>query len=235
MSLLELNQVTKRFWHGARSVEVLSDISLEIHDREMIAVWGPARSGRSTLLRVAGGIEAPDSGTARFRGEQLSVGGGAIPRGIAYCQSSRRSLEGQIVMDELIAAQLALGIKPASAKTCAWEVLERVGARGCEAQRPCELDRAEEVRVGIARALLRDPSLILIDEPIKGVDPLERDKILDLLRSLSREDVSVLMTLDRGVGLFGADRALSLGEGRLRGPLAPELAPIVALPLRQSV
>jgi putative ABC transport system ATP-binding protein len=230
--LLELEHVRKRFWHGARSVEVLCDVSLQIHEREVIAVWGPARSGRSTLLRIAGGIEGPDGGLARFGGQELSLGGGEIPRGIAYCQPTLRSLEGHLVLDELIGAQLALGIPPAGAKVRAGEALERVGARHCEGRRPCELDRGEEVRVVIARALLQEPSLLLIDEPIKGVDPLERDKILDLLHDLSREGISVLMTLDRGVGLFGADRALSLGEGRLRGPLAPELAPVVELPLR---
>jgi ABC-type multidrug transport system ATPase subunit len=234
MILLELEHVVKRFRHGARSIEVLCDVTLQIHEREVIAVWGPAHSGRSTLLRVAGGIEAPDGGVARFRGRELSLGGGEIPRGIAYCRPTLRSLEGRLVLDELIGAQLALGIGTACAKARAWQTLERVHAGHCQGRRPCELDRAEEVRVAIARALLQDPSLLLIDEPIKGVDPLERDKILDLLHSLSREGVSVLMTLDRGVGLFGADRALSLGEGRLRGPLAPELAPVVQMPLRVS-
>jgi ABC-type multidrug transport system ATPase subunit len=232
--LLELEHVSKRFRHGARSIEVLHDVSLQIHEREVIAVWGPARSGRSTLLRVAGGIEAPDAGVARFAGEELSLGKGEIPHGVAYCQPTVRSLEGRLVLDELIGAQLALGTSVAGARIHAGEALERVGARHCEGRRPCELDRAEEVRVAIARALLQEPSLLLIDEPIKGVDPLERDKILDLLHALSRQDVSVLMTLDRGVGLFGADRALSLGEGRLRGPLVPELAEVVALRQRAS-
>ncbi|MCL2770485.1 MAG: ATP-binding cassette domain-containing protein, partial [Solirubrobacterales bacterium] len=181
------------------------------------------------------GIEAPDGGVTRFAGQQLSLGAGEIPRGVAYCQPTVRSLEGRLVLDELIGAQLALGISSlASARAQAWEALERVGARHCEGRRPCELDRAEEVRVAIARALLQDPCLLLIDEPIKGVDALERDKILDLLHALSRQGVSVLMTLDRGVGLFGADRALSLGEGRLRGPLVPELAEVVALHQRAS-
>lgn len=234
MSLLELENVSKSFRHGARSVEVLCDISLEIHEREMVAVWGPARCGRSTLLRLAGAIDVPDAGTVRFEGEQLPIGKGAIPGGIAYCRPTLRSLEAELVLDELIASQLALGVRSAGAKLRAWEVLERVGARHCEGRRPCELDRAEEVRVAIASALLQEPSLLLLDDPIKGVDPLERDKILDLLRSLSREGVSVLITLDRGVGLFGADRALSLGEGRLRGPVVPELAPVVELPLRLS-
>ena len=234
MSLLELDHVSKRYRHGARNVEVLCDVSLEVHERELVAVWGTPRSGRSTLLRIAGGIEAPDSGAVRFRERALAVGTGPVAGGIAYCQPTLRSLEGQLVMDELIAAQLALGIRASGAKTRAEQALERVGARHCEGRRPVELDRAEEVRVGVARALLQAPALLLIDEPIKGVDPLERDNILELLRGLSRDGVAVLMTLDKGVGLYGADRPLSLGEGRLRGHITPDLAPVVRIPLRLS-
>jgi ABC-type multidrug transport system ATPase subunit len=229
VSLLELDHVSKRYEHGARNVEVLCDVSLEVHERELVAVWGTPRSGRSTLLRIAGGIEAPDSGAVRFRGRALAVGTGPIAGGIAYCQPALRSLEGQLVMDELIAAQLALGIRASGAKLRAEETLERVGARHCQTRRPLELDRAEEVRVSIARALLQSPSLLLIDEPIKGVDPLERDKILALLRSLTDQGMAVLMSTDKGIGLFGTHRALSLGEGRLRGDVTPEVAEVVPL------
>jgi ABC-type multidrug transport system ATPase subunit len=234
VTLLELEHVSKRFRRGVRHVEVLRDISLQLHEGEVIAVWGPGRSGRSTLLRIAGGIEAPDEGLVRFRGGALAPGGGAVAGGIAYCQTTLRSLEGQLVLEELIAAQLALGMRPAEAKGRAWDALERAGARSCGGQRPFELDRAEEVRVAIARALLREPALLLIDEPTKGVVPLERERILELLRSLAGEGTAVLMTLDRGVGLFGADRPLSLAEGRLRGHVAPELAPVVRMPLRSA-
>jgi len=234
MRLLELQHVSKRFRRGVLNVEVLRDVSLEIHPREVIAVWGPGRSGRSTLLRIAGGIEAPDGGAVRFRERQLPLGGGAVAGGIAYCQPALRSRECQVVLEELIASQLALGVRPTTARACAVQALERVGAAHCDARRPFELNRAEEVRVAIARALLQQPSLLLIDEPTKGVVPLERERILELLRSLTQDNVAVLMTLDRGVGLFGADRPLSLAEGKLRGHVVPELAPVVELPLRAS-
>lgn len=234
MSLLQLQHVSKGFRRGTRHVEVLRDISLELHQSEVVAIWGPGRSGRSTLLRIAGGIEAPDEGCVQFKGRELLVGGGAVPAGIAYCHTTIRNPEGQAVLEELIAAQLALGVRPQSARRRAWEAVERVGVRDCEARRPFELDRAEEVRVALARALLQEPSVLLIDEPTKGVVPLERERILELLRSLTQDGVAVLMTLDRGVGLFGADRPLSLAEGRLRGHVAPELASVVELPLRVS-
>jgi ABC-type lipoprotein export system ATPase subunit len=230
--LLELEHVSKRFRCGARQVEVLRDVSLQVHEEELVAIWGPRRSGRSTLLRLAGGIEAPDSGLVRFRGRVLAPGGSAISGGIAFCQATFRGLEGQVVLDELIAAQLALGVRPSGARARAGDVLERVGAPQCEAQRPCELDHGEAVRVSIARALLQEPSLVLIDEPTTSVEPLERDRVLELLRSLSRERIAVLMSVDKGTSLFVADRALSLADGVLRGHAAPELARVVPLPLR---
>jgi ABC-type sugar transport system ATPase subunit len=234
MSLLELQRVSKGYHHGARRVEVLREVSLELDRGEVIAVWGPGRSGRSTLLRLAGGIEAPDEGTVRFRGAKLGIGGGAIAHGIAYCRPAPRSLEGQLVLSELIAAQLAIGMRPAHARARALEALERAGISHCGSCRPNELDRAEEVRLAIARGLLQEPSLVLIDDPTKGVVPLERERILELLGSLAHDGIAVLMTLDRGVGLFGADRALCLAEGRLRGHLAPEIAQVVQMPLRST-
>jgi ABC-type lipoprotein export system ATPase subunit len=234
MGLLELEHITKRYRHGARQIDVLLDVSLELHERELLAVWGPRGSGRSTLLRIAAGIEAPDRGEVRFHGRHLLAGATVIGSGVAYCQPTLRSPEAQVVIEEMVASQLALGVRPAGARARAWAALERVGAGRCGERRPTELDRAETVRVGIARGLLQEPSLLLIDEPTTSVAPLERDSVLELLHSLSREGVAVLMTLDSGVGLFAADRALSLADGILRGHAAPELAPVVELPLRLS-
>lgn len=234
MTLLELRRVSKSYRRGPRRVEVLREVSLELHEQEMVSVWGPRDSGRSTLLRIAGGIEAPDSGAVIFGGRELVVGGGAVNRGIAYCQSTFRGLDGHAVLDELIAAQLALGVRHAGARTAARVALERTGAHGCEQRRPHELDRAEAVRVGIARALLQEPSVLVIDDPTTRVEPLERDRILELLRSLAQDGRAILMSVDRGASLFAADRALSLADGALRGHASPELAKVVELPVRAS-
>lgn len=233
MSLLQLEHVSKRFRHGARYVEVLRDVSLELHQCELVSVWGLRHAGRSTLLRIAAGLEAPDSGVVRLRGRALSIGRGPLAGAIAYCQPAlHTTTESRLVLDELIAAQLALGIRPSGARARALLALERAHARHCDVRRPCELDRAEAARVGIARALLQGPSVLVIDEPTTGVDPFERDRILELLRSLSRDGTAVLMSVDKGTSLFASDRALSLSYGELRGHVAPELAPV--LPLRSS-
>lgn len=234
MTVLELERVAKRLRRGARQHEVLRDVSLQLHERELVAIWGPRGSGRSTLLRIAAAIEAPDSGEVRFRGRRLAVGRSVVAGGIAYCQPVFRGLDGQLVLDELIAAQLALGFRAAGARERALAALERAGARGCEGQRPFELDRAEVVCVGIARALLQYPTALIVDEPTTAVDILRRDEILQVLRSLSREGMAVLISVDKGTSLVAADRALALGEGELRGHVSPELASVVKLPLHAS-
>jgi ABC-type ATPase involved in cell division len=109
-----------------------------------------------------------------------------------------------------------------------------VEAGHCGARHPYELSRAEAVRVAIARALLQQPALMVVDEPTTGVEDLERDPILELLRSLTEDGTAILMSLDKGIGLFASNRARSLSHGQLRGHLVRELAPVVELPLRMS-
>jgi putative ABC transport system ATP-binding protein len=234
MSLLELERVTKRYRRGRLEVAAVREVSLDVHPGELIAIWGLEGSGRSTLLRIAAGIEAPDEGQVRFQRRCLRVGESAIPGGIAYCQSRFRGIGGEEVLEELIGAQLALGVKAAGARARASQALERVNAYVCGDRRPFELDRADAVRVSVARALVQQPGLLIIDEPTKGVDLLKRDGILELLRSLSREGLAVLMSAQKGTGVFGADRVLALSDGELRGHAAPEMAQVVELPLRLS-
>jgi ABC-type ATPase involved in cell division len=138
------------------------------------------------------------------------------------------------VLDELIAAALARGVGATHARRQAWSVLERVGAEECACYHARELDAAEEVRVAIARGLLSQPLLLVVDEPIKGVDLLARDDILALIGSLAKEGTAILMSTGDAAALTIADRALALSDGELRGALAPELAPVVALRLRAS-
>jgi putative ABC transport system ATP-binding protein len=233
MSLLELQHVSKRYRHGAHKLDALRAVSLELDAGELVAVWGLRRSGRSTLLRLAAGIEAPDSGVVRFAGHDLATeAGSALANGIAYCHPPLHAADGRTVLAEVLAGSLARGETPSVASTHARAALERAGAQHCAELAPHELDSAEIVRVAIAQGLATQPALLLIDEPTKGVDLLDRDGILKLLRSLARDGIGVLTTVGESTGLFGADRALSLSNGEMHGHIVPELAPVVRLPRR---
>jgi putative ABC transport system ATP-binding protein len=228
MTLLELQGVTRRHRQGSQEYVVLRAVSLEVDAGELVAVWGPRRCGRSTLLRIAAGIERPDEGSVRFGGADLS-GRPALGSGIAYCRRGLRGAEERRVLDELLVAQLARGVPQGRARTGACAALERVDATDCSARALHELSAGEAVRVALARGLVQTPTLLLVDDPIRGVDLLERDPILALLRSLADEGIAVLACTDDATGLSGADRALSLSHGELRGESGPELASVVPL------
>jgi putative ABC transport system ATP-binding protein len=235
MTLLELERVSRRYGRSSHERIVLRDVSLELDGGELVAVWGLRRSGRSTLLRVAAGIEAPDTGVVRFAGRELDGGGGdELGSGIGYCRRAFRGPEGRVVLDELMVAPLARGVRPSVAHAHSRTALQRCGVEHCATHGLGELDSAEAMRVTIARALTLEPSLLVIDEPTRGVDLIERDGILSLLRSLTEEGIAVLMSAGEATGLSGADRALSLADGELRGSLSPELAPVVSLHRRAS-
>jgi ABC-type multidrug transport system ATPase subunit len=233
MSLLALEHVGRTGRVGAHEHILLCDVSLEVHPREVVAVWGPRRCGRSTLLRVAAGIERPDAGVVRWQGRDLREQPDALGNGIGYCRrGGTRGDESREVLEELVVAALARGLPGERARAHALRTLARVGASASGGYTDEDLDGAEAIRVALARALSTEPSLLLVDDPIRGVDLDQRDEILILLRSLAEDGLAVLVATDDATGLWGADRALSLSGGVLRGERMPELAPVV--PLRRD-
>lgn len=234
MSLLELDAVHKRYEDEAGERTVLRDVSLRAEAGELVVVWGLRRSGRSTLLRVAAGIEPPDAGTVRFDGHDLTSGGELLfGEGIGYCQKTLRFADGHTALDHAMVGLLSRWVPPAKARMRALGALERTGVAHCARVTRRELSSAEAVRVGLARTLALKPRMIVIDEPVKGVELSERDPILGLLRSLADEGLTVLASTGESTGLSQADRGLVLGDGELRGAPAAELAQV--LPLRPGL
>lgn len=231
MALLELNGVGKRYGRGQLERVALREVSFELSVGELLAVWGRRNSGRSTLLRIAAGLEPPDHGVVSLQGRDLHARGGVdLREQIRYCRKTYRPTEGQLVIDRLITAQLTRGIRGPAARNRAHEALARASASHCATLKPSELDITETVLVGIARSLVHQPRLLVIDEPTLGVDVFERDRILSLLRGLADDGISVLMSVGETTCLAGADRALSIANGELHGELqSPELAPVVRL------
>lgn len=228
MSMLALEQVSKSYGRLGEHV-ALRNVSLDIEAGEMVVVWGMRRSGRSTLLRIAAGIEQPDSGVVRFEGQALSPRHGEmLGDGIGYCRKRFTPSEGQMLIDQLITGLIARGVPPARAGNRAREALERAGIESCAKLRPAELDCDESVRAAIARALTFTPKVLLIDEPTIGVDPLARDGVLVLLHSLAQQGIAILASTGESTSLSGA-RALTLSEGELHGQPAAKLAPVVPL------
>lgn len=227
MSLLRIENVSL-LDRDSESRSLLDDVSLQVDEGELVAIWGKRRCGRSSLLRIACGLQAPDGGAVHFEGRRLR-GPGAIGDGIAYCAGGLRVGAAWPVQRELMEVQLARGIPRRTAQRRAHDALERAGAHDLAERLLRSLRGAEQMRAMIALALTGAPRLLLVDDVVAGVELVQRGAILKLLRSLADDGLAVLSATDETPALAGADRALTLSEGRLHGRVAPELAEVVPL------
>jgi predicted ABC-type transport system involved in lysophospholipase L1 biosynthesis ATPase subunit len=222
-----------RYRSGRRETVVLDDVWLEIDAGQLVGLFGLRRSGKSTLLRVAAGIERPDAGLVRLEGRPLVYGAGArragLPPGIGFVatyphpQGGSR-LRHMTVLDRVAMPLVADGTDPDSALARAHEALERVGVADCAEAAPFELGPGEATRVAIGRALLTEPRVLIVDEPAVTPSPTERDEIHDLLRSLAAAGLGLLVASEDVAVLRGCDRALLVRAGAVvsaRGKVVP--------------
>jgi ABC-type ATPase involved in cell division len=234
MSLLVLDRVSKRFRRGGRGgfeQVALRDVRLEVEAGELVTVWGRRRSGRTTLLQVAAGIERPSEGVVRFDGVDLvrrpMLG---RPGGIAYASVHFSRVIGESVLDQVAAPLLGGGMSTSASQAPAFDALRRTAAVECAQLDVDTLDHEELLRVAIARALATDPRLLLVDEPTQELRLADaRDSTLELLRSLASDGVAVLMTAGEAGDLAGADRALTIDQGELRGAARAASGQVVEL------
>lgn len=234
--MLALERV--RRWHraGRERIAVLDAVSLEVWPGELVAILGPRRSGKTTLLRVAAGIEAPDAGEVRLDGALLGALSGSERtrrlRAVGFAPKEWRVARGKPVLDHVALPLLAGGRPLLTALAKAHEALEQVGAAHCAGAVADELTPADETRVVLAQALAREPRLLLVDEPGATCSPDERDELLRLLRTLAseRQQLALLLTARDVGGIAGAGRVLTLDAGALRGSGEPPSAEVLPFP-----
>lgn len=227
-STLVLDRVTKQFDRGV----VLDGVSLDVDAGEVVGVWGRRRSGRSTLLRVAAGVERPDAGEVRIDGVDVwrmrSARCAVAVWHPRFPPDHGRTVERQVALPLRRGRRAARDVRLAVAAA-----LDRVGASACAGRSPHELDAVEAARVALARALVMRPRALILDEPLDGLDVLAAERLLELIVGVAREDrIAVLLTAAEVAQLAGVDRHLSIGGGALRGLTEP--APADVLRLRRA-
>ena len=223
MTLLSLTQVTTRYGDGRRQIAVLDRVSLEVDAGDFVGVWGPRRAGKTTLLRVAAGIETPHAGAVCFDGHLLTrMGAGERARllrthGIAHVCGDWRPQLNQVAVDSVAMPLLGDRTSLREARPLARRALARVGAGECADVYTGRLSLGERVRVALARAIVREPRLLLVDEPAVSPSPRECEEIYALLRSLASErHLAVLVASADLEALEGARRVMSISDGELR-------------------
>jgi ABC-type lipoprotein export system ATPase subunit len=223
MTLLAFEQVTKRYHDGGgRQRAVLDGVSFELADGDAVGLWGTRRSGKSTLLRLAAGLEQPDDGVVRFEGRdvaRLSRGQRSrlLRKRIGLAPASWQATRNERVVDHVALPILSTGASLHQAGFVARETLERVGAIGRADDHVGELSAGERTRVAIARALVRDPALLLVDEPAMTPSPGERDELAALLRTLMGEPGLTVIAASEDLAVVrAAHRMMTIGDGAVR-------------------
>jgi len=193
-----VSQLERRF--GDRVV--LDSIDLELQPAEFVAVLGKSGSGKSTLLRALAGIDHGSHGGGRV----------TVPAATSMVFQDSRLLPWASVLDNV-----ALGLRGRGARASARTAIAEVGLGGREAAWPNELSGGEQQRVSLARALVREPELLLADEPFGALDALTRISMHELLRELCRrhQPTVVLVTHDVDEAIKLADRVLVIGDGAI--------------------
>jgi len=235
MTLLSLAGVTKRFARGYREVEALAGIDLDVEPGDFVAIWGGSRSGKTTLLRVAAGIEAPDAGSVTFDSKDLASRSRRdrarlLLTDIGCVWQTGRITRGLSVLDHVALPRFKERAH-AQARREAHEMLERVGTPQAATARWHELTDGERTRVALAHALIRRPRLLLADEPTANLNMIEREQVLGVLRSVADEaGVAIVMTAPDAPNLLQSHRLMSLDGGRLIKPRSEQRGTLIDFP-----
>jgi NitT/TauT family transport system ATP-binding protein len=223
-SIIEVSHVTKTFTSPDGSpLPVLDDISLSLHEGEIVALLGRSGSGKSTLLRCIAGLIAPTSGEVSYRGVPLN---GANP-GVSMVFQSFALLPWLTVAQNVELGLEAQGVGAAERKERAEAAIDRIGLDGFESAFPKELSGGMRQRVGFARALVVEPDALLMDEPFSALDVLTALNLrVELLRLWSEPDfptkAMLIVTHNIEEAVVLADRIFVLGSnpGRIRSEIA---------------
>jgi putative ABC transport system ATP-binding protein len=202
---------------------VLDGVSFEVGVGEFVGVGGARRSGKSTLLRVASGSESPDAGRVCFDGLELTGLGvderlSRLRDGVGFAVGVPRVFRGRSAVDHVAIAATADGKTTGrQARASARRVLARVGVLEYAEQRVDRLSLGECFRVELARALVRDPRLLVVDEPPLLHSPREGNDLYGLLKSIADESGRAVLLASSDLALVGqAERVMILSRGRLR-------------------
>ena len=217
--ILTINNLSVVFPDANGGLHALTDVSFEVCPREFIVVLGPSGSGKSTLLRILAGLIQPTSGGFTFAGDRT-------PRiGMVFQQG--HLMPWRTVIENITLPLEVEGMDLQSARIKAQEMVELVGLQGFEDTWPRDLSGGMAQRVGIARALIHDPDLLLLDEPFGSLDAITRERMWAELSRIwqARQKTVIMVTHSINESLFLADRVLVLSQrpGKLKLDLKVDL------------
>ena len=221
--LIELHDVNK--YYG--ELHVLQDIDLTVGKGEVVVVIGPSGSGKSTLCRTINRLETVQSGRILLDGQPLPEEGKALARlraDVGMVFQSFNLFAHKTVLQNVSLGQIKVrGRKKEEADRRSRRLLDRVGLADQAPKFPAQLSGGQQQRVAIARALAMEPKALLFDEPTSALDPEMINEVLEVMRQLARDGMTmVVVTHEMGFARSAANRVVFMSDGRIIEDRAPE-------------
>lgn len=208
---LKLKKVSKKYSLKGRTVDVLDQITFSVRKRESISIVGPSGCGKTVLIRLISGLESPNKGKITIQGKPVA---GPTTKIMLVFQSPAL-LPWKTVLENVELALLDKDRK--TRREIAMQFIDLVGLDGFEESFPSELSLGMRQRVGLARAMCREPDILLMDEPFSALDPLTannlRSELLRLFRSRKlKPDVFIIVTHNIEEAVYMSDRVIVLSN-----------------------
>ena len=219
--LIQLEDISKIYRMGQVEVGALQGVSLGIEEGEMVAIMGPSGSGKSTLMNVIGCLDAPTQGQYYLEGQEIgSLSDNRLSeirgRQIGFVFQTYNLLP-RLSARANVELPLVYG-RAFGRRRRALEALERVGLADRANHKPTELSGGQQQRVGIARALVKQPRIILADEPTGNLDSQSSEEIMGVLRGLNKDEGLTVIVVTHELDVaYETDRIVSMLDGRVIG------------------
>ncbi len=220
-ALVALSNVTKRFEHMGRTLEVLKGIDLNIFEGEILAIVGQSGAGKSTLLHCVGTLDIPTGGSIRIDGEEItSLPGSRLAdlrnRMIGFVFQFHHLLPEFTALENVLMPGLIQGRPRRELEPRARALLEEVGLKDRQLHRPGELSGGEQQRVALARALVLEPKLLLADEPTGNLDSATSSQIHELFFAINKQRrTTIVVVTHNGALAASMPRIVTLKDGRV--------------------
>jgi NitT/TauT family transport system ATP-binding protein len=211
--LLKVEHVEKKFTEGGREYTVIKDFNFSVYEKEFVSLVGPSDSGKSTMLRLIAGLEKPTAGKIYFEGEEIT----GYNDKVSIVFQNFALIPWLTVLENIILPLEARGIPKKEAIRLSEFFIDKVGLEGFEEAYPRELSRGMKQRVGIARALVVQPELLLLDEPFSNLDIFSarnlQEELLDLWQDPDFNLKSILMVTNSiEEAVYMSDRVILISE-----------------------
>ncbi len=225
MPILEVTDLHKTYRDGEAFAEVLKGISFSVESGEFVAIQGPSGAGKSTLLNLLGALDKPDSGkividglelTAEIKHKTVDV----FRRDkIGFIFQNHYLMQEFSVLENVMLPLRAQGVPNAEAKEKAAKILKRIGLDHRMNHYPSQISGGESQRVAVARAVVKNPPLVLADEPTGNLDSDNRQRFIDVLNTLQAEDkLTIIVVTHESELAMAASRRLLMRDGKIDLP-----------------